>query len=82
MKKCLLLLVLASATPVYADDNRVAPDRAKFYDFGQMGIDGHTQRPTTLFLEAHTRAKFERLMTLKKSLRDALTASVRDPTLR
>lgn len=82
MKKCMLLLACAVSMPAWAEPTAKLDDRAKFYDFGQMGIDGHTQRPVVLYMDAHRRASFDRLLTLKKSLREPLTASVRDPALR
>lgn len=58
------------------------PERARFIEFTGTSIDGHAAHPATMYMEGHQRARFERLLSLKKSLRDALTASVRDPTLR
>ena len=41
--------------------------RSKFYDFNEQLIDGEIRKPTALYTDARQRAKFERLLKLKKS---------------
>jgi hypothetical protein len=41
--------------------------RAKFYDFGKQVIDGHIKTPTVIYTGVVQRAKFDRLLRLKKS---------------
>ena len=62
MKKLLpLFIVLIISTPVFAKS------KARFYDFSDQLIDGNIKKPSTIYMEARTRAKFAKLLTLKKS---------------
>ena len=78
MKKCCVALLLLTASSAVAAE----PDAARFIEFTGTMIDGHTARPTTLYVDGRQRIRFERLLSLKKSLREALSASQRDPNLR
>ncbi len=78
MKKCSVALMLLLASSAVGAE----PDRARFIEFTGTTVDGHIARPATMYMEGHQRARFERLLTIKKSLRAALSASVADPTLR
>ena len=60
------LLILASLS-VASAANAAPPAKAKFYDFSDQLIDGEIKKPTTLYVEHRSRAKFERLLSLKKS---------------
>ncbi len=78
VKKCCVALMLLTATNAVA----AQPDSARFIDFTGTTIDGHTARPAAMYLESHQRARFDRLLTLKKSLRPELTATIQEPALR
>ncbi len=78
MKKCCVALMLLLAPNALGAE----PDSARFIEFTGTMVDGHVARPATMYMEGHQRARFARLLTLKKSMREALNASVRDPTLR
>jgi hypothetical protein len=41
--------------------------RSKFYDFNDQLINGEIRKPTTLYTNARERARFGRLLRLKKS---------------
>mgnify|MGYP005837151639 CR=1 FL=1 len=41
--------------------------KSKFYDFGEQVIDGEIKTPTALWIDEVQRAKFKRLLNLKKS---------------
>ena len=41
--------------------------KSKFYDFNDQLIDGQIMRPTALYTDARQRARFSRLLKLKKS---------------
>ena len=41
--------------------------KSKFYDFNEQLIDGERKKPTTLYTDARSRVKFNRLLKLKKS---------------
>jgi|TARA_R100000900_G_scaffold143456_1_gene126359 hypothetical protein len=62
MKKILALIaILFISTPVFAKS------KTRFYDFSDQLIDGNIKKPSTIYMEARTRAKFAKLLTLKKS---------------
>ena len=42
-------------------------EKQKFYDFGEQLINGELRTPTAIYTDARRRAKFERLLKLKKS---------------
>ena len=44
-----------------------AKERSKFYDFNDQLINGEIRKPTTLYTDARERARFDRLLRLKKS---------------
>ena len=43
------------------------PTKSKFYDFSDQLIDGEIRKPTALYTDARQKAKFDRLLRLKKS---------------
>jgi len=62
MKKLLpFFIVLAISMPVFGKS------RAKLYDFSDQLIDGNIKKPSTIFMESRVRAKFDKLLKLKKS---------------
>ena len=62
MKKLLpFFIVLAISMPVFGKS------KAKFYDFSDQLIDGNIKKPSTIFMESRVRAKFDKLLKLKKS---------------
>ena len=62
MKRILTILtILLITTPVFAKS------KAKFYDFSDQLIDGTIKKPSTIYMESRTRAKFAKLLRLKKS---------------
>ena len=68
MKKFLILFViLFFALPVNADARPPDSARSKFYDFNEQIIDGEIRKPTALYTDARTRARFDRLLRLKRS---------------
>ena len=52
--------------------------KSKFYDFGEMLIDGEIKKPTALYTDARAKVKFDRLLKLKKSFMPALMESSKD----
>jgi len=55
---------------------------SRFYDFSDLLIDGEIKKPSTLWIDSRARAKFGKLLLLKKSFRDALIMSAKDPLLK
>jgi hypothetical protein len=77
MRVCTLLLIL-----IFAGSAEAVPPkggtRAKFYDFSEQLIDGEIKKPTALYTDVRQRAKFERLLKLKKSFMRDLFDTSRD----
>ena len=65
MKKCILILIVIMITPFSLAS--APPQKQKFYDFGEQLINGELRKPTAIYTDARRRAKFERLLKLKKS---------------
>ncbi|OIP44583.1 MAG: hypothetical protein AUK47_00775 [Deltaproteobacteria bacterium CG2_30_63_29] len=60
----LLISFALSGTAVFADDAAV---KEKFYNFDDMLIDGEFKTPQGMYENARDKAKFDRLLKLKKS---------------
>ena len=56
--------------------------KAKFYDFSDQLIDGNIKKPSTIFMESRVRAKFDKLLKLKKSFIPRLLMTGYEPTLK
>ena len=65
MKKIILIAFLAIL--FFANYALATQPKSKFYDFGDQLIDGAVNKPTTLYTDAKTQVKFDRLLKLKKS---------------
>jgi hypothetical protein len=61
----LFLFVVSLATEAIAKPP--SSGKSKFYDFSEQLIDGEIKKPTALYTDARQKAKFERLLKLKKS---------------
>jgi hypothetical protein len=72
-------LAIAGMMPAAA---AFADDKAKFYDFSDQLIDGEIKKPTTLYMESRQRARFDKLLKLKKSFRPTLIESAKERTLK
>ena len=85
MKRTLMLTgtILAAAAVLAGAALAAGNDqKAKFYDFSDQPIDGDVKKPPTIVMEARTRAKFEKLLKLKKSFRQAMIDSSKEPILK
>ena len=77
MKKLLpFFIVLAISMPVFGQS------KAKFYDFSDQLIDGNIKKPSTIFMESRVRAKFDKLLKLKKSFIPRLLMTGKNPNLK
>ncbi len=56
--------------------------KARFYDFSDQLINGEIKKPATIYMEARARAKFAKLLRLKKSFYGALVMTKHDPILK
>lgn len=73
-----LALAVAVASPLLAKDNQ----KSRFYDFSDQLIDGAVKKPSTIWMEARQRAKFDKLLSLKKSFKEAMIATSKEPILK
>lgn len=56
--------------------------RTKFYNFDDLLINGKIQRPKVLWTDSRQKAKFERLLKMRKDFIPRLLNTKRDPSLR
>lgn len=71
-------LVLTSSA-AFAQDDDV---KTKFYDFDDMLIDGDIKKPEGMVYGVTERAKFERLLSLKKSFLPKIEETAKDDALK
>tara|TARA_R110000796_G_C14562446_1_gene434988 strand:+ start:965 stop:1198 length:234 start_codon:yes stop_codon:yes gene_type:complete len=77
MKKILLFCtILFISVPVSGET------KSKFYDFSDQLIDGIIKKPSTIYMESRTRAKFKKLLKLKKSFIPRLLLTSKEPILK
>ena len=81
---CALLLAVPAAAS--AQDKPAAGGgdavKTKFYDFNDMLIEGAYKKPQVLYTDARQKAKFERLLKLKRSFLRELRSTAKDASLR
>lgn len=66
------------AAPAFAAED----SKAKFYDFSDQLIDGEIKKPASIYTESRTRAKFDKLLKLKKSFRPMMLDTSREKLLK
>ena len=77
MKKLLpFLIVLIISIPAFGKT------KTKFYDFSDQLIDGSIKKPASIYMEVRTRAKFAKLLRLKKSFIPRLLMTGKNPNLK
>jgi hypothetical protein len=86
MKRNLLFaLILAAAmalgSTAMADDGD-GEERARFYDFENMLIDGEFRSPDLMLMEGQGRAQFDRLLNLRTSFIPKIEESTEERSLR
>ena len=72
-----LIAIFLVSTAATAQD---AP-KTKFYDFDDMLIDGELKTPDLLRTQAREKAKFKRLLDLKKSFLPKIRETVKERSL-
>ena len=70
-------MLLTSAASAQDDDVQT-----KFYDFDDMLIDGDIKKPEGMVYGVTERAKFERLLSLKKSFLPKIEETAKDDALK
>ena len=78
MKRLMVIISLISFFCFSAHASPPKKQRSKFYDFNEQLIDGEIKKPTALYTSARQRAKFERLLKLKKSFLPKLFETSKD----
>ena len=62
------LIIFATVISLFLSTAQAKPPtKSKFYDFSDQLIDGEIRKPTALYTDARQKAKFDRLLRLKKS---------------
>ena len=78
MKKMLAAVVLVASLGGTIAPAMAKEPKAKFYDFSDQLIDGEVKKPSTLYTDARSEVKFERLMTIKRSFIQDLLATAKE----
>ena len=84
-RKILLIFVSIIITATlffHASDTHAKTKKARFYDFSDQLINGEIKKPAAIYMESRARAKFAKLLKLKKSFRQALIKTNQDPILK
>lgn len=76
----LLVGCMAMGGQAFAEDGD--GERARFYDFENMLIDGEFRSPDLMQMEGRGQAQFDRLLQLQTSFLPRVRASTEEPSLR
>lgn len=74
-----LVALVAIGAPAFGQDG--GDTKTKFYDFEDMLIDGQLKTPDMLKTQAREKAKFKRLLDLKKSFLPKVRESAEERAL-
>ena len=74
LKKIFIILFVALSFAA----NAAPPSKSKFYDFGDQMIDGEIKKPTGQYINSRERARFDRLLNLKKSFLPKMYLSAKE----
>jgi hypothetical protein len=75
----LLTIAMAFGSPAMAQEEG---ERARFYDFENMLIDGEFRSPDLMLMEGQGRAQFDRLLNLRTSFLPKIEESTEERSLR
>ena len=75
----ILIIVFAVSHDCFAKSKKTS---TKFYDFSDQLIDGSIKKPSTIWMESRTRAKFQKLLSLKKSFYRELLLTSKESLLK
>jgi hypothetical protein len=81
MKRWIGLWALAAIFLVSASATAQDAPKTKFYDFDDMLIDGELKTPDLLRTQAREKAKFKRLLDLKKSFLPKIRETAKERSL-
>ncbi len=82
MKKLTIIFLLFSFSAFANPPQNNSNERSRFYDFNDQVIDGEIRRPTALYTDARQRARFDRLLRLKRSFMPNLFDTFNERTFR
>ena len=78
----LALTILIPVGVAFAQDAPEGGDvQTRFYDFNDMLIDGEFMRPEGLFTRARDRARFQRLLNLRREFMEEIEESAKEESL-
>lgn len=75
-----LMVTMALGGQAFAQDD--GEERARFYDFENMLIDGEFRSPDLMQMEGRGQAQFDRLLNLQTSFLPKVQESSEEPALR
>ena len=75
-----VLAILAFSGAAFAQDD--GGQKSKFYDFDDMLVDGKLKTPDVQRMDARGQAKFNRLLSLKKSFLKKVQESTEESALK
>ena len=81
MKRVMIVLFTIMIIPVMSNAEPPKSNssaKSKFYDFSEQVIDGEIRRPTGTFTNSRERARFNRLLRLKRSFLPDLFATSKE----
>ena len=85
MKRLLMVGVVAgmlgAGGVAFAQDDGGGEAETRFYDFNDMLIDGEFQRPEGMFATERGRARFESLLSLRRSFIDEIEEAAHEDAL-
>ena len=73
-----VMALVGLAGDAYAQDDEV---QTRFYDFNDMLIDGEFQRPEGMFATERGQARFDSLLSLRRSFIDEIEAAAHEDAL-
>ena len=82
IKNIVIITIVLFAFMGDASAKRSAKRRTKFYDFSDQMINGEIKKPSTIYIDTRTRAKFAKLLRLKRSFIEPLLLSGKEPALK
>jgi len=74
----LIIILFSMSLPWSCPEAIGATPKSKFYDFNEQIIDGEIKKPTTLYTNARKKARFDRLLKLKKNFLPKLFATAKE----
>ncbi len=75
-----VVLLLVSCTAIAKESS--PQHKTKFYNFDDMLINGKVAKPKVMWIDRRQKAKFDRLLRLKKEFIPQLLGTKRDPSLK